>query len=84
VTGKSGKEARKTHDGRTFGFLAIVASMVLALVGRSLFRGWAMIHTVVSTHINAPPERVAALYAEYERLATGLPRHDPRRAAPRG
>jgi hypothetical protein len=28
--------------------------------------GWAMIHTVVSKEINAPPERVAALYVAYE------------------
>jgi hypothetical protein len=27
---------------------------------------WAMIHTVVSAEIDAPPERVAALYADYE------------------
>jgi hypothetical protein len=46
-----------TDDRRTFLFLAIVAYFG---------GGCAMIHTVVSKEINAPPERVAELYADHE------------------
>lgn len=44
-----------------------------ALHAPNLARRWSMIHTVVSREINAPPERVAALYANYE----GWPRLFP-------
>jgi SAM-dependent methyltransferase len=59
-------------------FLRLYAVVFRAPVGRSQPPGreptdpddvcprWAAIHTVVCTQINAPPERVAALYADYE------------------
>jgi hypothetical protein len=70
-------EARGLPAPRTLAMLATASVLMESPVqagGRTArepdritaFRGWAMIDTVVSTHINAPPERVAALYAEYE------------------
>jgi hypothetical protein len=68
-----------TADGRrSLGFLALAVSMLMAQVSAprhpaDFGGGWAMIHAVVSTEINAPPERLAALYADYE----GWPRLFP-------
>jgi Polyketide cyclase / dehydrase and lipid transport len=68
-----------TADGRrSLGVLALAVSMLMAQVSSArhpadLGGGWAMIHAVVSTEINAPPERLAALYADYE----GWPRLFP-------
>src|SRR5262249_27179416 len=47
---------------------AAAIGMVFSVLSSPCFTGsCAMIHTVVSTEISAPPESVAALYADYER-----------------
>jgi hypothetical protein len=49
------------------GFFAALAGPTPSEIRTACFGGgWTMIHTVVSTEIDAPPERVSALYADYE------------------
>src|SRR5215472_9325236 len=67
------RHVRGKRTRRLIGAVAMTAMVFYLLYAPCLAGGCAMVHTVVSTEISAPPDVVAALYADYE----GWPRLFP-------